>query len=189
MSFTTPVPLPAHAMHARVPSTGQPHAQCSAAGEMCHQGYIPAPPAGLQRAPPDMHAHLSEQQAYQRSEAALRDPCTRDASPASHGSSCAMETSPAPSSVQTPRIDFRTDPFIRGMDPSAPGFPQAVTPDQAPKEGIAEVLTGHLHALGKTLRRMRRPGKPPPEPGCPEPDMQPLGRAFLVQPAEPDLAR
>lgn len=179
MSFTTPVPLPTHAAHA----------QGSAAGEVPHQGSFPVPPVGLQQATPDMRVHLSEQQAYQRSNPALQEPSTHNASPASHGSSCGMDMSPAPSSAQTPRINVRTDLPTRGMDPSARGFPEAVTPDQRPKEGIAEVLTGHLHAWGKTLQRLRRPGKSPPKPGCPEPDMQPLGRAFLAQPAEPDLAR
>ena len=61
--------------------------------------------------------------------------------------------------------------------------------EQAGKEGIAEVLTGHLHALGKTLQRLRRPGKSPPGAGSAEPDMQPLGRPFIEQHIEPDMAR
>ena len=51
------------------------------------------------------------------------------------------------------------------------------------------MLTGHLHAWGKTLQKMRRPGRCLPEVGTPEPDMQPLGRAFIGQPIEPNLAR
>ena len=101
-----------------------------------------------------------------------------------------MDMSPAASSAHTPHVGFRRDLPTPGIYPSAPSFPEAATPEQAPKEGIAEVLTGHLHAWGKTLQRLRRPGKSPPEPpGRPELDMQPLGRAFLGQPAELDLAR
>ena len=100
-----------------------------------------------------------------------------------------MDVSPAPSSAPTPRISLRRDLPTQDVHPSAAGFPEAVTPDRAPREKITEVLTGHLHAWGKSLQRLRRPGKSPPEPGSPEPDMQPLGRAFLGQPAEPDLSR
>ena len=51
------------------------------------------------------------------------------------------------------------------------------------------MLTEHLHAWGKTLQRLRRPGRCLPKEGTTEPDMQPLGRPFIGQPIEPDLAR
>ena len=189
MSFSTPVPLPPYAEPAHVPSAGQVPAEGSAAADGHHQGYSRAPLAGSQQATPYMFAHLSEQRAYQRDDAPLRETSACHASPASHASSCGMDVSPAPSSAPTPRLSLRRDLPTQDVHPSAAGFPEAVTPDRAPREKITEVLTGHLHAWGKSLQRLRRPGKSPPEPGSPEPDMQPLGRAFLGQPAEPDLSR
>ena len=190
MSFTTAVPLPANAASAHVPGAQQVPAQGSTAADAHYQGHRRAPPAGSQQAMPDAHPHLSKQRGYQGGDAALQEPSTHDASPASCESSCGMDMSPAGSGAQSPHESFRRDLPTQGIHPCAPSFAEATTPEQAPREGIAEVLTGHLHAWGKTLQRLRRPGKSPPElPGSPEPDMQPLGRAFLGQPAEPDLAR
>ncbi|MCJ1358447.1 MAG: hypothetical protein MMC33_008447 [Icmadophila ericetorum] len=198
MAFTTPVPLPSPA---QLPTPQRGHSPAPAQANKLHQGFSLVKGGNVQQAG-------SESQSRSRT-ASQR----RDTGPAQTGTCTnvsgkrTLVCTAAPASATDPhRMDsisqVGTSPHkmpCQGGDTSVQpsqlvhtcGMPDEgqASAGQGTKEGIAEVLTGHLHAWGKTLQKLRRAGRCLPEEGTPEPDMQPLGRAFIGQPVEPNLAR
>ena len=200
MSFTTPVPMPAHAARP-VAATAQ-HLQdrsaarraapklaashCASAQDGCSpaaetfpgsraDAHGPVPYATL--GPRSGHSGHGIPSAAQPVQAA----CDMDMSPRAGSAQPPQQSTP---STHPPTHD------IHSQQAALQSLPEEVSPLITPREKIAEVLTGHLHAWGKTLQRLRRPDKSPPRGmDASEPDMQPLGRGLAGQPAEPDLAR
>ena len=200
MSFTTPVPLPAHA--AGPLTAAAQHLQDSSAAHRAAPKLAASHCAGVQ------NGCSPAAGAFPGSRADGHGPvpyATFGPSSESGGhviplaaqpgqAPCDMDMSPRAGSAQPPQqCTPSTHPPTHDIHPqqaALQGLPEEVSPLHTPRENIAEVLTGHLHAWGKTLQRLRRPAKSPPRGvEASEPDMQPLGRGLAGQPAEPDLAR
>ena len=198
MAFTTPVPLPSPA---QLPTPQHSHMQAPARADKLHQGPSSVRGANIPQISSGTHSQSSSRLVFQH----------RDNSPAQTGacsillekqiggSSAPSASAQARHNSKTPQVGtspYRTPRQGEGNSAQPPvhtcGMPDAedlASPGQGTKEGIAEVLTGHLHAWGKTLQKLRRPGRGVPEEGLYEPDMQPLGRPFIGQTIETDLAR
>ena len=200
MSFTTPVPLPAHA--ARPVAAAAQHLQdrsaahravrelaashCAGAQDGCNPAAGTFPGSRADSHGPVPHATFGPRSGNGGHVIpSAAQPCQ---------AACDMDMSPRAGSAQSPQQNTpSTHPPNHDIHPEQEALqvlPEEVSPLITPREKIADVLTGHLHAWGKTLQRLRRPDKSPPRGvDASEPDMQPLGRGLAGQPAEPDLAR
>ena len=198
MAFTTPVPLPSPA---QLPTPLRSHLQAPAQANKLHPDFSFVKGGSIQQTGSDPQSRSRTASQHGDISPAQTGICTTVPGKRTEGCSAAPASATDPdhmdSTSQEGASPHRTP--CQGSDTSAQpsqlvhtcGMPdegQAST-GQGTKEGIAEVLTGHLHAWGKTLQKLRRPGRCLPEEGTPEPDMQPLGRAFIGQPVELDLAR
>ena len=198
MAFTTPVPLPSPA---QLPTPRRGHIQAPAQANKLHQGFSFVKGPNAQQTGSDSQSRSGTASQHRDTGPAQAGTCTTvsgkqtvvcSAAPASATDPDRMDST---SQVGTPPHRMPGQGSNTSAQPSqlvnTCGMPDEgqASAGQGTKEGIAEVLTGHLHAWGKTLQKMRRPGRCLPEEGTPEPDMQPLGRAFIGQPIEADLAR
>lgn len=196
-AFSTPVPLPANAIPAFVPA-----AQGPATASQLPQGHDAQKHARPEQATPQAHAAPGCREGFHGRSTLQQLPVSAEggSSAAALSTACSMDMSPQAGSLQTPKASRSVQPppqaryaYVpssqRGTPRGTADAAELASPRGVPKEKIAEVLTGHLHAWGKTLQKLRRPGRSPPGDDMAEPDMQPLGRPFLAQPAEADLAR
>ena len=174
MAFTTPVPLPSPA---QLPTPQRGHIQAPAQANKLHQGFSFVKGANAQQTSSDSQSRSGTASQHRDTGPAQTGTCTTVSGKQT------LVCSAAPASATDPdRMDSTsqvgTPPHrmpCQGSDTSAQpsqlvhtcGMPDEgqASAGQGTKEGIAEVLTGHLHAWGKTLQKMRRPGRCLPEEG------------------------
>jgi hypothetical protein len=196
MSFTTPVPLPAHA--ARPMTAAAQNLQNRIAMHCPALEVAALPCTGIQvgcspraGAFPSSRAHAHDPIPYTSSgSSGYIIPLAAQLAQAACYMDMPLRAVTAQVPLQCTPNAYQPTHDIHQQQAALQGLPEEVSPLHTPREKIAEVLTGHLHAWGKKLQRLRRPAKSPMHrvDTC-EPDMQPLGRGRAGQSVEPDLAR
>lgn len=128
MSFTTPVPLPANAAPAQLPSARHSPAQYNATADRQCQGRASATSARTEHAAP--HAH---QEAFQGENANLHMPVAHVTSPGAHEGNCTMDMSPSAGSAQLPHVGHGRDLPTQAI------HQRTLSSEQAPRVRIRDI--------------------------------------------------